>query len=150
MRLSSVDITREEIAEYDGKLKIISIDSKVIDKIELKFGIIGERFVSQILLAFGIIGLGIVFGILPLVNYLIKNDYPDTILFYKHITYALSLLPIGIYLLFRLYQRRFFLLVKTGDMKRKVIFKEKIDSEKIMEYLNRANKNFDYDIQTNI
>lgn len=149
MKCSTVEITRQEVAEFDRDRKIVSIKRDDIDQIALKYGVVGERILINILVGLLLIAIGIILGIFPLVPMFAYKYDPENYHGVKLFALAAPLIFVGIYHVGKLFSRRYYLLISVGKKYRKIIFKDKIAVAEIQDYLNRANRIFGYDIQIN-
>lgn len=149
MKCSTVEITRQEVSEFDRSRKIISINRDDIDQIDLRYGVIGERILINIFVGIVLIVIGTIIGIFPLVPMFAYEYNPENFHGMKTFALAAPLIFVGVYHVGKLFSRRYYLLIRVGKRYRKIIFKDKIDDTAIHEYLNRANRLFGYDIQIN-
>ena len=150
MRFGTVEITREEIAEFDGKYKIFSIERNQIIDVHLKFGMSRERILATIVSGVFLIAVGIVLGVMPLSQIFIKNDFKLSVSGWKPFVCSVPSIIIGIYLIKTSLERRYYLLVNLINGTRKVIFKDKIDYNDLENYIRKINNLFGYNIQSNL
>lgn len=76
IKCSSVEISEQEISEFDKNTKTVGIQRKDISEISLKYGFIGERFFVQIICGIILIALGLLLGLLPIFHMLKTGDFP--------------------------------------------------------------------------
>jgi len=150
MRISTVDITRDEIAEYDRKLKIIAIPRNQIDSVELKYGVPSERIILTIFIGIVLIAIGIILGFLPVFHMYLKSDWPKSAYCMKMFAMAMPLVVIGFYIIFNIFNRKYYLQIRFKNNERKIIFKENIYRPELYDYIKRVNKNFGYNIEFKI
>ena len=147
MKLGTVDITREEIAELEGKCKIVSIKRNEIHDVQLKFGISGERIIATISCGLFLVAVGIILGVMPVSHIFINNDFNFSLYGWKTFVCAVPSIIIGLYLIKTPLERRYYLLVTLQNETRKVIFKNKIDYIELESYIKKINNLFGYNIR---
>ncbi len=146
-KCSSVEITEDEISEFDGNKRIVSIHRKDIIKIVLKYGVIGERYLVQIICGLILTALGLVFGSLP-IYHILKTGVSLSGPALGVIASAAPMVLVGIFLIAGLFKRRYYLLIQTGGKHRKVVFQDKIELPEISHFINTINSNLKYEIAT--
>ncbi|MBI9092425.1 MAG: hypothetical protein JEZ12_24680 [Desulfobacterium sp.] len=74
IKFSTVGISKQRIWEYDRNVEILSIPIKEVQKITLEYGAPVERPISQVLVSLFLIGLGVMFGLFPLYNFILRGE----------------------------------------------------------------------------
>ena len=149
-RCSSVEITEDEISEFDGNKRIISIQRKDIIEIVLKYGVVGERFLGHIICGLFLIAIGLVFGILPICHVVKTGAYPTSGAALGLIAFAAPAVLVGIFLITGLFKRRYYLRVQTRGKNRKVVFQDKIELPELSYFVSRVTSDLKYEIATDI
>ena len=146
MKYSTVEITEEEVAEYDGNTKIVAIERKDINTIDLKYGFIGENFIVQIICGFVCIGISMILGFFPVFRMFSEGDFPSTVAILPTFAYAMPLILIGLYLILSLLKRKYYLDVVFGNKRRKIIFQGDKSSVEIIDFVKNVNSGLGYHI----
>ena len=146
LKFSTVEITEEEVAEYDGNKKIVAIERKDINTIDLKYGFIGEYFIVQIICGFVCIGISLILGFFPVIRMFSENDFPSTYAILPTFAYAIPLIFIGLYLILSLLKRKYYLDVIFGNKRRKIIFQDDKSSIEIIDFVKKVNSGLGYHI----
>jgi hypothetical protein len=157
IKLSSVEITADRLAELDGNQAIVSIQKNEIMSISLKYGICSERTILQIIFSVFLIFIGLNFGLIPTCKFFYDVYYHTEVDFgYPYgkglflIIFLIFFIPFGIYSILISVQKRCYLLVKTKKDKRKIVFKDKIPFHEISFFLNNAKEKYGYAIESDV
>lgn len=139
----SVRIAEDKVCQMDEIQEIITIDKKDISRMELLHGLAAERPLVQlvfgsILTIVGLYPLKIIYGWLTLGGIL----YDIQILF-------LALVPLGIWMIKGAIRKQYFISVETQNDTRKFIFKGEIEEVEMKEFLEKANRRWNYRIIIN-
>jgi hypothetical protein len=147
IRCSSVQVSADEIAEFDRKTKVRRIQKSDIIQITLKYGTAGEHFIGTIAAGLALGGLGVVLGIMPLVRIVLRGDYPqDSGYTLQGEAYAVPMVLIGLFLIRDLFKRRYYFRVKDHDRYYKVVFQDKISAAEVNDFVKRAESDLGYRI----
>jgi hypothetical protein len=146
-------VSKDGIYELDRKRVIVSIPKNEIKNIKLQFGSKAEKPFTQAFLSIILIGLGIKIGIIPLFKFvhdIIANPGLNNQTSSPYVAAFIFLgsiwVPIGFAFLIAVFQNRYFLLIDTIKGRRKIIFKEKIEKEKVDQFIEKINIKHGYSI----
>ena len=155
MKLSTVEITEKNISEMDNKRLILSISREKITQISLRFGIPAEKPLRECLFYLLLLFVGLVVGVLPMLAYFINPNSPGYWLPYyvgktAHpifiFTITAAFFPFGIYLLFQSFKKKYYLEIFTGNDKRKIVFRDSITHENVLEFIDKIQRTYGYKI----
>lgn len=121
----------------------MSVPRERILEVTLVYGTGAQRPIVQAAVSLIIVILGIFLGVLPLYHVLSKGMSNYNL---KGFAFALLLVPIGIWLLIEVLQRKYYLLVKTDKRAQKVVFKSSTKASEISEFIKKAQEDFGYNI----
>ena len=158
IKLSSIEISRENISELDGKKVITSIPKNDILTIVLKYGNISERIVLQLIFSIFTILFGLYIGFMPTIKLIydiysnagvdIGHTYPHQELMI--ILFPIFFIPSGIYFFIVTLRRRYYLLITTQIDKRKFVFNDMVTFHELSLFICTAKEKYGYAIESDL
>ncbi len=140
-------MSSDSIAELDGKRTSVSIARQDVREISLKFGFTAERPISQLVVGGILILLGLYLGVYPLNDMIVRGDYPWGWGSLKMFAYAVPLILLGGHYLNKLFAKRFYLLVRTDNDKRKLVFNDKLTEGEVVAFIMNCNSSLGYGVK---
>ncbi len=150
LRLSSVEISDNQVAETDGNRLIVSFPREQIVSMSLQRGIKSERPIIDIGIGatFFLIGFYIFLPILSdLLTAIVSGPVVSRYGARRFVAMGLVFIPLGIYLIFDALRKRHFLLIAMiHGKKRKILFNTDISYTELRSFINEAQTRYGYHI----
>lgn len=138
LRYLNVILSGEDIIELDGETMVATIPKESITAIRLKHGSGAERPLLQLLVATVCILAGLHFLLVRTLS-----SKRGLLLLLS----MLTLLIVGLWLLFEVVRRRAYLEVATRSDVRKIVFKGRVERQKLLGFIQDANTKLGYEIK---
>ena len=150
-RLENIEISENDVSEYDKSLKVVVIPRDKIYTITLEYGFSEERPIISISFGFVTICLGVWFGLLPILRMLLRfingeHVYGNVGIF----AFSVPLLFIGGWFIIKAFRYSYFLKVATIKTTRKMSFGKSIEKTTVQSFIEECNAAFGYNIYLNI
>lgn len=132
-RIDRIAISETEIAEYDGHKKVVVIPIDDIKETVIEYGFSEERPITSIIIGFICLAPGVSLGLLPIYSYFSRFLKGERIgggnvgLF----AFAVPLIFIGVYFIFKVFRRSYFLKIVTNTSNRKLPFNRNTEKTNI-------------------
>lgn len=137
-----VVITPEGVAEMDGASRVVFVPKSDIQKIELASGTGAERPLIQSLFGAVLVVVGL-FSVKSIYLWMMEGGTISTL----QVGLVVFMLA-GAWMLWGVFRKRTYLLVTTRNDTRKIVFAGKVDPVRLSEFVQAANCNFGYLIQS--
>jgi hypothetical protein len=148
-KLGLIEITENEVAEFDRNRKIVAIPKDQIEEISLEYGFSEERPITSIVIGFLLLLLGIGFGLIPIMGIILQITNDELVGGSRNFgvfAFAIPLLFLGAWFVFKTFKYRHFLKVVTSSNTRKLPFGKSIAKASIESYVKECNRAFGYNI----
>ncbi len=150
LRYSNVEISADEITEFSGERRIVTVSRKQIRHIKLsrdtsvKYPFL-EFFVGFTLTFLGMIGIIILLVAAVGERHFIQRESEHLVLpLVPVILWGVT--GIGLWLLVRVFRSRYHLVIETGNREFKIFFEKTTDIQDIKQFVQRAKTDFGYEI----
>lgn len=149
-RLGNIEISGNDVSEYDNNQKVVIISTDKIDIISIEIGFSEERPVFSMIFGIITITLGFIFGILPIMNIVLTSVNGDPALgAWGIFVFALPLFYIGGWFILKTFRYGYFLKVVTAKRIRKLSFGKSIKKASIQNFVEECNCVFEKKIIIN-
>jgi hypothetical protein len=140
VRVLSVELSADGIAEWGDRRHVVFVPRDAIVGVELRRGIGGERPIVQVLFAVALIAGGLVLtGALSVAGQMPRGAG-------RLAAGGVLLLVLGGYVLWTAVRPKLFLLVRTRNDQRKLLFHGRVDLASLRAALDEAKLRFGYDV----
>ncbi len=151
LRCSNVEISADEISEFHGERRVVTVPRKQIRHIKLSC----DTSVRNPFLEF-FVGFTLTFlGMMGIIIFFITAAAGGRLFIQRESGHlALPLIPvilwgatgIGLWLLVRVFRSRYHLIVETSKRERKIFFEKTADIQDIKQFVQKAKIDFGYEI----
>ena len=149
MRLDRIEITKDEVAEFDRNRKIIAIPKDHIKEISLEYDYSEERPIVSIIIGVFLFIIGFVFGLMPVFQLIKKMLENNSTGVFGPFALAIPLLFLGVWFILRVFQKRSFLKVVANSTTRKLSFGKGIEKTTLEKFIKRSCRDLGYNISIN-
>ena len=150
-RLGNIEISENDVSEYDRNLKAVVISKKEIAKISLEHGFSKQRPIISIIIGLITLTFGIGLGLLPILQMLqrlINGEYVHGNM--GIFAFSVPLIFIGGCFILKTLRYNYYLKVDTINRTRKMPFAKSIEKAAIQSFIEDCNRILGYNIQLNI
>jgi len=146
-KLQNIAATADGLYEYEAEKVLVFIPKEEIRKLRFGFESPVRLPILSIVIGVLLIAAGIIFGVVPLIEAIASQA--GNFLYLKG--YALISLQIlfGTYFLSLGLRKKFCLILDTPKGRKKLVFKEPVTEEKVLNFLNESAARFEYPVITN-
>lgn len=154
LRCSNVEISADEITEFNGKRAVSRVQRKHIRHIKLSYDTNVKTPFLHFFMGFTLTTLGII----GLTTFIIAAAGEGRFLQRESGRLVLPLVPmvlwvmigLGFWLLMRVFRARYHFVVDTEEGERKIFFEKAADVREIQQLVRRARLSFGYEIECSI
>jgi len=149
IKLSTVRISQKGVAELDAGRESIFIPKEKIKSIHLLYGCGVQRPVVLIICALTLIVIPLYFFLPPLwelFSSLASSKEHGGGRALQFFALPLALVPIGLWLLYSVFKKTFYLMIKTETENKKLVFHDTVSRAELYQFTEQANNDFGYSI----
>lgn len=146
IRCSTIQVSKEDVCQFDGNKPILKVPRKQIREIALAYGMPAKHPVVRVSISLVLISLGASPGFIPLMS-IVLGEYITFYSLLDILAFAVPLMLIGLWPLPAIFQKRYYLLIRTVTGRKKLVFKERPSKSSLCQFLMKAEQEFGYKIK---